>query len=126
MLASWQVETHAPLSHCDKLLKILRRFHPTLPRSAKKLLATSNEKLIVVNVQPGCYRHIGIANGIVYALETTKTRNFPSLLKLYVGIDGVKLTNSSDSEFWPIVGFLKDYSYFPSFVNLFWETRYYE
>ena len=39
-LASWQVKNHVPLLHCDELLRILKPYHPELPRCARTLIRT--------------------------------------------------------------------------------------
>ena len=107
-MASWQVETHTPQNNCDNLLKILRRFHPELPRYTKTLVKTTNQKVTVVEMPPGSYKHIGIEVGIVNTLRILRTVHIPYPLNVFVGIDGVSLTNSSSSQFWPIVGYISN------------------
>ena len=46
-LASWLVENHIPLIHCDKLLRILKRFHSELPKNTKTLVKGERKKVQV-------------------------------------------------------------------------------
>ncbi|XP_032786347.2 uncharacterized protein LOC116923900 [Daphnia magna] len=116
-LATWKIENNIEFSKCDQLLKILHPYHPDLPLSTRTLVRTPTKAVSLKNISPGKYYHFGIVKGI---LDTLLSMNFQELLidplPLYVGIDGVHLTNSSSSQFWPIVGhlpFIKESPPFP-------------
>ncbi len=105
-LVSWQIENHIPHLHCDRLLKILKPYHPELPLTTKNLVQTSRKKVQLSNVPPGRYKHFGIEAGVIKTLRLTHEDVQLNPLKLYVGIDDVKLNRSSSSQFTSIVGFI--------------------
>ena len=104
-LVSWQLQYHVPHLHCDKLLHILKPFHPELPLCTRTLLESSRNKVQLSNIPPGHYKHFGIEAGVLktFALFREHASN---PLKLFVGIDDVKLNKSSSSMFTSLVGYI--------------------
>lgn len=92
--------------HCDKLLRILKRFHPELPISARTSVQTDRNKVQPLAVQPGYYRHFGIKNGLLRLLTQFGGQQITRRLPIYVGINDLKLNKSSTSQFIAIVGFI--------------------
>jgi hypothetical protein len=90
----------------NDLLHILRPLHPFLPKSSKTLLKTprSTETL---NVGTGKFWYKGIKANIPQIL-TNEYFDKHDVLILDVSIDGLPLFDSSDKEFWPILGCFKD------------------
>lgn len=116
-MVAWQRETHAPHLHCDKLLRVLRVFHPELPKSTKTLVGTCKSKVNLKQIPPGKFKHFGIETGILETLKSLGTTNqVPSPLEIFVGIDGIQLSNSSSSQFWAIVAFISSLPQSSSFV----------
>ncbi len=106
-LASWQVKHHISHAHCDDLLKILNEFHPDLPLFTRTLVGTPRKAISLRPVLPGKYAHIGIEKGILRSLKFAGEQDLlANPVCMYVGIDGIGLTNSSCSVFWVIVGYL--------------------
>nr|CAH0105733.1 unnamed protein product [Daphnia galeata] len=115
-LASWQVENHIPHIQCDKLLRILKPYHPELPKCTKTLVQTDQNKLQLLEVPPGYYKHFGIRNGLVKVFEMLSVgQTIRGVLPIFVGIDDLKLHNSSTSQFTAIVGFIPSYPDSPPF-----------
>lgn len=52
-------------------------------------------------VPPGSYHHFGIAKRIKYLNNYVSFNDDP--IKIYIGIDGLSLTKSSSSTFWPML-----------------------
>jgi len=118
-LAEWVVKHGIPNTATSDLLKILKScYDPTLPTDARTLMKTDISKSIIhlKDVIPGKYFHFGIANGI----KNNYLFNENCILKLVIGIDGLPLTKSSNSTFWPILCYIRpnSESVFP--IGLYW------
>jgi len=119
-LAEWVVKHGIPNTATSDLLKILKScYDPTLPTDARTLMKTdlSNNVIPLKDVNPGKYFHFGIANSIKnnYLFND---ENY--ILKLVIEIDGLPLTKSSNSTFWPILCYVRpnSESVFP--IGLYW------
>lgn len=79
-----------------------------LPKDARTLLKTKSvECNSVKEVNPGTYYHFGIGNGIIrHFLDSTSNDE----IKLVVGIDGLPISKSSSTQFWPILGYIRSIS----------------
>lgn len=88
------------------MLKVLKKnkhiYTDNLPNDSRSLLTTPKStglKLLPVN--PGKYFHFGLESGLLrYA-----TSNL-SEIKVAIGIDGLPLSKSSNSQFWPILAYV--------------------
>lgn len=99
-LRKWTVNCNVS----SQLLNILKNHKINVPGDARTLLQTP-KKVEVVKVAPGEYCHLGIENSILKNLNACpKTVKVPSILKIYVNVDGLPLSKSSGSQFWPILG----------------------
>lgn len=125
LLSKWAVDHNITLTALSSLLKVLK-VHDCFkyfPVDARTVLKTKNNSQhnthTIVPVQPGFYYHFGIANGL------KSDYNLMSILgekiKLIIGIDGLPLTKSSSSMFWPILGYAR-YSGKPRvfLIGLYW------
>jgi hypothetical protein len=106
-LAAWVVKNRIKREATESLLNdVLKRHHchASLPKTRRTLVQTPSEAVVTRVVPPGHYFHFGIENGIKIALKQTYLTidNIDNLL-LMVNMDGLSLTNSSRSEFWPIL-----------------------
>lgn len=87
-------------------MKVLKKnkhiYTDNLPNDSRSLLITPKStglKLLPVN--PGKYFHFGLESGLLrYA-----TSNL-SEIKVAIGIDGLPLSKSSNSQFWPILAYV--------------------
>lgn len=112
MLAQWAVTFHITNISLSALLKILKthKCFNHIPVDARTVLKTklSNDKQIQC-IPPGKYYHFGIENGL-----NNSFKNFPQfvddIIKIVIGIDGLPLTKSSSSSFWPILGYISNFS----------------
>lgn len=103
-----------------KVLKVHSCFNhfPADSRTVVKVNKPHNTDTIV-SIHPGLYYHFGIANGL------KSDCNFKSIqdeeIQIVIGIDGLPLTKSSSSMFWPILGYAR-YSGKPHvfLIGLYW------
>lgn len=119
-LANWAVKYNITNVAMSELLKILKYcYDPSLPMDARTLVKTdvSHGKIPLKDISPGKYYHFGIATGIKNNY-VCKCEN--PVLKLVVGIDGLPLTKSSTSTFWPILGYIRPYSKLVFPIGLYW------
>lgn len=78
---------------------------------------SSSSKILNIRfVKPGYYYHFGLKNGID---KCSKRHNIKSDLKIVVGIDGLPLTKSSSSQFWPILAYIHPFKEFVFIIGLY-------
>lgn len=121
-LAQWAIKHNISNVATSDLLKILNKsYDSTLPIDAQTLLKTdvSNFNNIPLrDVIPGKYFHFGIANGVKnHYIENAGSTN---VIKLFVGIDGLPLTKSTKSTFWPILCYIRPHSNIVFPIGLYW------
>lgn len=113
-IAYWALEYKVKHNALDALLIILKKYvDQTLPKCARALLKTPrNTKVRIVN--PGSYCHFGIASGLmeVLPLEINQLEDLKKkkTIRLKVSTDGLPLSDSSNSQLWPIMGCIADSS----------------
>ncbi|CAH0549748.1 unnamed protein product [Brassicogethes aeneus] len=106
-LNDWVLECNIALIHVTKLLKILKNHNLNVPGDARTLLSTPRN-LEVMNLDPGSYYHMNLKESVLKDLNSLpKDVDIPLTLKLNVNVDGLPLTKSSGSQFWPILGWLE-------------------
>ena len=94
----------------DKLLTILKSTSDfdtaRLPNTCRTLLKTVR----TTNLKPmgkGHYYHCGIKQGILAMLKKCNIRRINSnMIKLLINVDGLPISKSSGSQFWPILGLI--------------------
>lgn len=103
-LKHWAIEFNIKQNAFDGLLKGLKTHEcfKNLPSSSRTILETpTNSSNLIRNVEPGIYYHFGLAKGIqMYAPNNLST------IEIAVGIDGLPLSKSSSSQFWPILAYI--------------------
>jgi hypothetical protein len=108
-LANFVINHRISSLAADELLPILRSHTclSRLPRSRRKLVNTPREKIVLQKMLPGNYFHFGIIWGIERALLETY---IPELevedIKIFINMDGLDLSRSSKSQFWPILCYI--------------------
>lgn len=86
-----------------KLLHVLQKYHPELPREARTLLNTprGNVSDAFRHVTPGNYFHFGLKKGLLFVSEKLKIRD--EVLFIQVNFDGLPIHKSTTKSFWPIL-----------------------
>jgi len=100
-LATWAIDFKIPQNAVNSLLKGLQMHScfNNLPIDCRTILNTpickSKENRIV---NPGVYHHFGLEKGIkLYAPTNVQD------IKISIGIDGLPISKSNNSQFWPIL-----------------------
>ncbi|CAH1732005.1 unnamed protein product [Aphis gossypii] len=107
-LGYWATECNVPQITVNKLLKLMKRYDiiktEKLPQDCRTLLAAGPKLTMgsIRSVTPGRYYHFGLKNGIIQFLSTTNLTE----INLAIGVDGLPLTKSSNSQFWPILAYI--------------------
>ena len=86
-----------------KCLKKQNGIYEHLPNDIRTLLKTPR----TVNLQDiagGRYFHFGLETGILNYLVALPSSSLPSKVHVIINVDGIPLTRSSRSNFWPISG----------------------
>lgn len=110
-----------PQSTVDKLLLILRKHGHDLPQTCRTLMKTPrNTFQNISSVSNGRYIHFGLASGINRSISKY-CRTMPCEVKININIDGLPLSQSSGSQFWPILASIeiKDLYTEPFAVGMF-------
>ena len=105
-LGLWVTNRNINLDAADELLALLRHHGMThLPKTARSLLSTPRT-VELKDVVGGQYYHFGIAQSCKYGLGLSSLPLPPAgtQLSLYVNVDGVNVTRSTNAEFYPILG----------------------
>lgn len=102
-ISKWAISEKMKSSAVDKLLHILKPYHPELPLSCKTLLNTKAHNFDVRKISGGEFVYFGILRGIMQ-LEADVIKACTDTIELQVNIDGVPLFRSSNAQLWPILG----------------------
>ncbi|XP_060860911.1 uncharacterized protein LOC132938225 isoform X1 [Metopolophium dirhodum] len=108
-LAKWAVAHNITLNSLSSLLKVLKchKCFKDIPVDARTVLKTDkpNQCNDIQIVSPGLYYHFGVSNGLNSLGDMLV--HFDDVIKIVIGIDGLPLTKSSSSTFWPILGYAR-------------------
>lgn len=109
-LRNWTITHGVKSCAVSSLLSHLKKYpcFSTLPKDARTLLHTPR-KCDVIDVEPGTYCHFGLTNGILETLLNDNLKKEKCKLRgvhIAIGIDGLPLSKSSSSTFWPILGYI--------------------
>lgn len=105
-LQSWMIEEQIRHKAGNALLKILRDCgHNLLPKDIRTLMQTERKVTQQIKkMDNGFYVHFGLLHGLQRLMERyCKEICSNSVIKLLINCDGMSLTKSSGSQFWPIL-----------------------
>uniref|UniRef100_A0A1Y1KSZ7 DUF4218 domain-containing protein n=1 Tax=Photinus pyralis TaxID=7054 RepID=A0A1Y1KSZ7_PHOPY len=103
-LQKWALECNVPHVTLSKLLVLLKKRGLDVPLDARTLLKTPRSSQISV-VEPGYYYHVGIlANVSILFKQYDIILNEGFEIRIAINVDGLPLSKSSSSSFWPILG----------------------
>lgn len=108
LLQNWIINYRHQLSEksINDLLQLLKSEIPHLPKDCRTFLITpATCQYPIKNVDPGIYCHFGIERGITKLLNSSCHKELPKnlVILLDINIDGLPLSKSSTSQFWPIL-----------------------
>jgi len=105
-LTEWAVSERISLSSTGKLLQVLRMLpslHNVLPTDPRTLLKTPRT-LCVKQMSSGLFYYLGIANSLSTLLIKHRIKIHANQdIDLAVNIDGLPISKSTNSTFWPIL-----------------------
>jgi hypothetical protein len=101
-LRQWSLRNHITLTAITELLKILQshKCHKDLPSDSRALIQTKRT-FLCNEVKPGKYVHLGLQKGLELYVKTLEI--LPKSIEVFVNVDGLPISHSSKSEFWPIL-----------------------
>ncbi|OXA37740.1 hypothetical protein Fcan01_27532 [Folsomia candida] len=114
-LKMWATNTNVSQHQFTSLLKILK-LHScfnNFPSDCRSLVPVSKFSN-VKSIEGGEYVHLGLKNAV---LELNPCEG--QILKLQVSVDGLPVYKSTNSSFWPILGYFADISCAPFVIGLF-------
>lgn len=125
-IKNWAVQhniSHIALSNLLKVLKTNHNCFHYFPNDSRTLLKTnvSKQPLQIQTINPGIFYYFGVVNGIKSCIG--KNIFSDDTIKLHIGIDGLPLTKSTNSQFWPILCCIRNFnSIHPCvfLVGLYW------
>jgi len=99
-LAEWVVSCRIPHLHVQNHANL-----QYLPLDTRTLLKSNRGKLSFIDVPPGKYYHVGVEPLLIAFLLELKSQGIPipNEICLFMNVDGIPLSTSSSSEFWPIL-----------------------
>lgn len=100
-LRKWSLLHNIDHSALGGLLKILKPHFKSLPSDARTLLCTPRQ-IIMKTINPGQYCHFGLERAVRFMLDHTSRNNITNC-EVCVNIDGLPLSKSSGSQFYPIL-----------------------
>ncbi|KAJ8951700.1 hypothetical protein NQ314_007649 [Rhamnusium bicolor] len=112
-LTSWAVKENISQSSLNKLLEILKSENDilsfkNLPKDSRTLLHTPVGKVEVVKLGSGLFYYFGILNSINKLITKSNCKlSDNAYFELAVNVDGLPISNSTSSCFWPILAQIK-------------------
>ncbi|XP_039306282.1 uncharacterized protein LOC113005292 isoform X1 [Solenopsis invicta] len=99
------VEDNIAHSTVNKLLKILKKHgHSDLSTDVRVLMGSPrNASINITFLDKGHYVHFGISSGLQRSINMYSAFIKSNHLKLNINIDGLLISKSSGSQFWPIL-----------------------
>ncbi|XP_044765188.1 uncharacterized protein LOC123321583 isoform X1 [Coccinella septempunctata] len=103
-IREWAINYNIRHRALSSLLSVLNKNNICVPFDARTLLKTPRT-VAIDKMEPGEYCHFELKQGILNSLDKyVDIDNVPSELGIDVNIDGLPLSKSSGSQFWPILG----------------------
>lgn len=108
-LKEWALECRPNISHVDKLLKIINNYpmFGSLPKTYETLVQTPRN-IQIRSVPPGKYFHLGVKYAVSSIIDYYSPILLEGTLQLDLNIDGIPIYSSSKTQFWPILGQIKN------------------
>lgn len=119
-LRDWAIVNSICRTHLRSLLNILRQHGHNLPADPRTLLKTARNTELTP-MSSGMYYHFGLETGLHRSVQRYyPPENYPSEIKLNINVDGLPLTKSSASQFWPILAAIQtDFHTEPFIVGVY-------
>lgn len=122
-LAEWAVNFNIPQNAMNGLLPIFKSIPglSEMPKDVRTILKTGTtqhaQNLKIVS--PGFYHHFGLGSAIDQHFRYTAISD-TDVIKVVIGIDGLPLSKSSCSQFWPILGYIRPLNNLVFPIGIYW------
>nr|VZI38414.1 unnamed protein product [Spirometra erinaceieuropaei] len=100
-LREFCLEAQMPLSTTKKLFRMLRPYHPEVPKDPRTLLQTPRT-CISKPLNKGNYVHLRLERGPLDQLHSLSETSVPEM-RIQLHIDGMKIFKGSNQGLWPIL-----------------------
>ncbi|KAJ8937837.1 hypothetical protein NQ314_011698 [Rhamnusium bicolor] len=117
-LRQWSVNLNVSHAAVTGLLHVLHPFHTYLPLSSKALLKTPRQTDIK-QIGDGEFYYFGLKASIKSNLSACNQEIKGDKIEISFNIDGIPLFNSSNQQFWPILGLIKNFRSKPFAIGIF-------
>ncbi|XP_032780332.1 uncharacterized protein LOC116918704 [Daphnia magna] len=123
-IALWAVTRRICQNAVDELLSIFRKYPwgQTMPKSCRSLVK-SMRKIPLKTCAGGHYFHFGIFAQLVKILPLINDDRVPEEIQLVISTDGVPLSKSSKSQFWPLTGLIGNIDFRKVFIIGLWHGQ---
>jgi len=122
-LTTWALQYNIPHNALNGLLLILKEIPglEKLPKDSRSVLKTRqvNETNEITVIEPGLYFHFGLASAIKRYFLVNPTTHV-DVVKIVIGIDGLPISKSSNSAFWPILGYIRPHNNLVFPIGIYW------
>ncbi|EFN70304.1 hypothetical protein EAG_00406, partial [Camponotus floridanus] len=100
----WVIQENITQKSVNSLLQILCDCgHDTLPRDARTLMHTPKYATREIKkIAGGSYIHFGVVDGLLRSIAKY-FKVCPNTIDILINVDGLSISNSSSSQFWPIL-----------------------
>lgn len=104
------IQNNIPHNTANTLLRILKNYgHVELPSDVRVLLNTPrNVSNHIKSIGNGRYIHFGIASSLARSIQIYSMFIKNNEVKLNINIDGLPISKSSGSQFWPIMASIEE------------------
>ena len=122
-IRSWTIENNVSHTQLTSLLKILRKYEPHthLPKDSRTLMKTPRTKDTSI-CAPGEYAHFGFPEDMNYLVKLCKVQTVGDIM-FQINIDGIPLTKSSSTQFWPILAYPSNSNTSPLTIGIYCGTK---
>ncbi|KAF0748558.1 Uncharacterized protein FWK35_00020988 [Aphis craccivora] len=123
-LAEWAVNFNVPQNTINGLLPIFKSIPglsemPIDSRTILKTETTLERTQDLKIIEPGFYYHFGLGSAIEQHFHHTDIGD-TDVIKVVIGIDGLPLSKSSCSQFWPILGYIRPLQNLVFPIGIYW------
>lgn len=122
-MANWAVNFNIPQNALNGLLPILKQLPELkqLPKDSRTILKTKiiSEIKPLCTINPGLYFHFGLTSALKLHFKNNEVNNI-SVVKVVIGIDGLPVSKSSSSKFWPILCYIRPFKHSVFPIGIYW------
>lgn len=104
------IERNVPYNTANELLRILRKHgHTELPSDVRVLVNTPrNASVNIKHMGNGRYAHFGLTSALERSIKIYSQFIETNEIKININVDGLPISKSSSSQFWPIMASIED------------------